>query len=632
MVIHRVGWMARDRCALALVTAVVILLPSVNRVHLLEEHVANQIAAGEVIERPASVVKELVENALDADARQVTVTIKQGGRSLVRVADDGWGMSRDDALLALERHATSKIEQADDLARIRSLGFRGEAIPSIASVSRFTLTTRERGALTGTKIQIDGGTIREVTDEGTPEGTSVEVRNLFYNLPARRKFLRTEPTERTHIEHALTLAALGNPGVGFRFLLDDHEKFNLAPTTDLRERLRELYGADLLAQLVPVDRERDGVTVSGLIGKPGISRSTRSQQHLFVNGRPVDSKGIGYALREGYHTALMRGQFPVTFLFITIDPGLVDVNIHPAKREVRFRDEYGVRQVVIDAVRSALAPSGETPQPIAVHAGALPEAADAALDSFPPLRLRGELALGTPMETPSFAWQHTQPAADDAVVSPVADTDSLHRAPQRLTAGADQEEGAWRVLGVIGQLYVLAESAEGLVLIDQHAAHERVLFEKMLRSLDAAEAPSQKLLLPVTLELETRDAAFLRANLATFQKLGLGVSEFGDNTYLLDAVPPFFPVEQASQAFRQIIDELHQTGEQVHARRLGEDRIATTVCRHAVKARDPLKGPELEGLLKQLHACDLPYTCPHGRPTMIQISYEELEKKFRRVV
>ncbi len=566
-----------------------------NRIRLLPEHVANQIAAGEVVERPASVVKELVENSLDADAKHITVTIKAGGRSSIVVADDGWGMSRDDALLALERHATSKITKAEDLACIRSLGFRGEAVPSIAAVSRFTLTTRERGELAGTQIQMAGGKILSVQETGAAEGTTVEVRNLFFNLPARRKFLRSEQTETAHIEHIVTLCALAHPGVAFKLVVDGRERFNLAPAGKLKDRLRELYGNQWVEQLI----ELPGPEITGFIGKPGISRADRSQQHVFVNGRPVESKAINYALLEGYHTALMKGRFPVTFLFIEIEPELVDVNIHPAKREVRFRDERAVRQAVIEAVRAALEPKGESLKPVS--------------QVGPPRR--SDLPVATE------PWLIDSTPGRDREAAPTGPSGDVHT-----------EEGRWRVLGVIGQLYVLIESPEGLVLMDQHAAHERVLFEKMLKDLEADRAPAQKLLLPVTLELDARDAAFLHANLKTLHKLGIGVSEFGERTFLVDALPPYFKLENIQQTFRNIVDELRQTGEQVHARRLGEDKIATTVCRHAVKAHDPLKGEELRGLLEQLHQCDLPYTCPHGRPTLIQISYAELEKKFGRKV
>ena len=594
--------------------------PAVNRIRLLPEQVANQIAAGEVVERPASVVKELVENSLDAEARRITVTIKNGGRSLVNVADDGSGMSRDDALLALERHATSKISRAEDLHSITSLGFRGEAIPSIAAVSRFTLASRERGTLSGTHIEIAGGRILSVADAGTAEGTVIEVRNLFFNLPARRKFLRSIPTETAHIEHVVTLCALAHPNVAFTLVVDGREVFNLAPANGLSDRLRELYGAQLVGELLALELASGDVRVTGFIGKPGVSRADRRQQHLFINQRPVESKGINYALLEGYHTALMKGKFPVTFLFVDIDPELVDVNIHPSKREVRFRDEFAVRQCVIDAVRAALEPATGGLRPVqregwprTDHRAFAPTPSHSPV---PPLALRGEAPAPASALQPSLLPMPAQRLEGEAPAEP----------PYEVHA----EEGPWRICGVIGQLYVLIESPEGLVLMDQHAAHERVLFEKMLRELETDSAPAQKLLLPLTLELEPRDAAFLQANQKTLHKLGIGVSEFGEKTFLIDALPPYFPTATLAQTFRNIIDELRQTGEEIHARRLSEDKIATTVCRHAVKARDPLRGEELRALLQQLHQCELPYTCPHGRPTMIQISYAELEKKFGR--
>ncbi len=592
-----------------------------NRIRLLPEQVANQIAAGEVVERPASVVKELVENSLDAEAKRITVTIKNGGRSLVNVADDGFGMSRDDALLALERHATSKISRAEDLHSITSLGFRGEAIPSIAAVSRFTLASRERGTLSGTQIEIAGGKILSVADVGAAEGTVIETRNLFFNLPARRKFLRSIPTETAHIEHIVTLCALAHPNVAFTLVVDGREVFNLAPTNGLSGRLRELYGAQLVDELLAVELAAGDVRVTGFIGKPGVSRADRRQQHLFINQRPVESKGINYALLEGYHTALMKGKFPVTFLFIDIDPELVDVNIHPSKREVRFRDEFAVRQCVIDAVRAALEPVTGSLRP--VQREGWPQAdrpnftPTSSPSPAPPLMLRGEAPV-----TPSAG----QSNLIEVPRSPVEARRSAEPPPVEVHA----EGGSWRICGVIGQLYVLIESPEGLVLMDQHAAHERVLFEKMLRELETDSAPAQKLLLPLTLELDVRDAAFLHANQKTLHKLGIGVSEFGEKTFLIDALPPYFPTANLAQTFRNIIDELRQTGEEIHARRLTEDKIATTVCRHAVKARDPLRGEELRALLQQLHQCELPYTCPHGRPTMIQLSYAELEKKFGR--
>src|SRR5256714_4420091 len=326
-----------------------------SRIRLLPETVASQVAAGEVVERPASVVKELVENSIDAGARKIDVLIRRGGISLMRVIDDGSGMDRDDALLSLERHATSKIRSVSDLEAIGTLGFRGEALPSIASVSRFRLTTREHDAVAGTEILVNGGKIDIVRDGGEAPGTQVEVRSLFYNVPARRKFLRAENTESRNIEHQLHLQAIGHSNVAFTFTRDDRVVFQLPATATLADRIRDLYGAELLQQLIPLDGSGSSqMRISGVIGRAGLSRQTRAQQLVFVNGRAIDSPVITAAVREGYHTALMRGQYPVTFLFLELDPGAVDVNVHPAKREVRFRDPHGVRDAVARCIQETL--------------------------------------------------------------------------------------------------------------------------------------------------------------------------------------------------------------------------------------------------------------------------------------
>ncbi|HYR58049.1 MAG TPA: DNA mismatch repair endonuclease MutL, partial [Chthoniobacteraceae bacterium] len=346
-----------------------------SRIALLPEAVASQVAAGEVVERPASVVKELVENAIDAEATRIEVLIRRGGISTIRVVDNGIGMDRDDALLCLERHATSKIRTGADLAAIHTLGFRGEALPSIASVSRFRLATRERGALAGTEVIINGGKIESVRDGGDAPGTQIEVRTLFYNLPARRKFLRTENTESSHVEHQLHIQAIGHPQAGFVFVNDERVVYQLPPANHLRERIRDLCGAALAAELLEVPEfDAGGLIVRGFVGKAGVSRSSRAQQLVFLNGRAVENSTLNFALREGYHTALMKGQHPVTFLFIEMDPAAVDVNVHPAKREVRFRDPAHVREAVVEATRRALeadrASWSRTFQPAA--AGGLP--------------------------------------------------------------------------------------------------------------------------------------------------------------------------------------------------------------------------------------------------------------------
>ncbi|HEY5234320.1 MAG TPA: DNA mismatch repair endonuclease MutL [Verrucomicrobiae bacterium] len=670
-----------------------------NRIKLLSEQVANQIAAGEVVERPASVVKELVENSLDADAKKITVEIGAGGRSLVRVTDDGFGMSRDDALLCLERHATSKIIRAEDLASIATMGFRGEALPSIASVSRFTLTTRERegNSPEGTQIIIAGGKILEVKAAGSATGTSIEVRQLFFMLPARRKFLRTEETEAANIQHYLTLAALAFPEVAFTFVKDGRNVWQLAAVKSgaatssrieaLRERLRALLGDEkLLSVNFSASLEDDGnpsapeeaeisfeaalpeksqianrksqIQVWGLIGSPGVSRATRDGQFIFVNRRPVENRGINYALIEGYHNSLMKGRYPVCCLFLEIDPAAVDVNIHPAKREVKFHREFEIRKFVAQAVHAALLAFHSEPAKtnFATEAQraqspklqqseiipARPTAETYALPNFPeklkpsptippqissttqtPLKI-GFLPRRSEAETESPAVQ-SAPSAKSADASPTP----ISNLPT--SAATPLLNVPLRLVGVVGRLYVLLESDRGLVLLDQHAAHERILYEQMLNRLEQnGVTPSQKLLLPETIELPPRDANFLREQLPALTRLGVGLSEFGERTFLLDALPPFVKVPDTRRFVFDLVDELRAAGREVNLARLGEHTVAKTVCRHAVKANDPLGGAELANLVEDLRRCAMPYTCPHGRPTLIEMNYRELEKKFGR--
>ena len=612
-----------------------------NRIKLLPEQVANQIAAGEVVERPASVVKELVENALDAEASQITVEVKAGGRSQIRVIDDGHGMSRDDALMSLERHATSKITRAEDLASISTMGFRGEAVPSIASVSRFTLTSRETKAETATQITINGGKMISVQEAGAAAGTEVEVRSLFYNLPARRKFMRTEETERSHVQHALSLMALGHPEVAFTFRHNDREIWRLPAetgqgATPLERRLNALWGEGL--QFIAIDIagvlpkrpfDEEGapaipIRIWGFIGAPGVSRSNRENQHLFVNQRPVDNVGLSMALREGYHTALMKGKYPVCCLFLEIGPGEVDVNIHPAKREVKFHREREVRRFVADAVKKGLSDyhSQQSVNNMSKPDFVAPESFGLAAEDIPsePVAEQKPLDMGfkePPAPTPK----------EDA--APLIPEVTLKEQPNR---NQPLLSVPLKIIGVVGKLYVILESERGLVLMDQHAAHERVLYEQLLEQMESNQTASQKLLLAETVELAAPDATFLTEQVETLSRLGVGISVFGERTFLLDALPPFAKVKDAKGFLLALIDELKAAGSSVNSMRLGEDMVTKTVCRHAIKANDAMSESELEGLLHDLRQCSMPYTCPHGRPTLIEMSYPELEKKFGRTV
>jgi DNA mismatch repair protein MutL len=619
-----------------------------GRIALLPDEVASQVAAGEVVERPASVVKELVENSLDAGATRIEVAIAKGGASLVRVVDNGIGMDRDDALLSLERHATSKIRTGHDLASIHTLGFRGEALPSIASVSRFRLATRPADAIEGTEILVNGGKIDTVRACGEAPGTLIEAKHLFYNLPARRKFLRTENTEASHVQHQLMLQALGHPEVGFVLLRDQAVIFQLPPTRSLATRISDLRGDEIMKQVVEIEPLTvDGISLRGFLGKAGVSRSTRAEQIIFVNGRAVENLTIQHGLREGYHTALMKGQYPLVFLFMDLDPADVDVNVHPAKREVRFRHPDAIRQALAETVRKTL--DSDRANWSRAFAGprwspAL-DAADAARSTAP---VRGEPVAPLVPLAEQFALRkdwHEFPQSqqkEETVAAPEifhslrdvsgpsdrpAPTPPPTDTPPNGQAAAPSE---FRLLGVLGKLYILMENEEGLVLVDQHAAHERILFERLRRETETAGVPCQRLLIPIVLRLPPKDYDWLLLNAPSLQKMGFSVEPFGESTLKIDGIPQFLRMEDPANTIRQLVDELRSLTSSTSRLRLGEDVIAKTVCRYAVKANDELHTAEIGQLVKDLLACELPYCCPHGRPTMIQIGYSELEKKFGR--
>ena len=576
-----------------------------QRIRLLAEVVANRIAAGEVVERPASVVKELVENSLDAGAKKVEVSVERGGRSLIRVTDDGHGMGPEDALLALERHATSKIRDAADLLGIRTFGFRGEALPSIASVSRFTLKTKEADSLEGTEVVIDGGKIIRAGQTGCPNGTSIEVKQLFAHVPGRRKFLRTEETEWGHIEQGIRLTALARPDVSWVLRRDGAVFWQDSARSGLEERLTAVFGKEWKSSVLPLEVEDGGMRLKGYIGRPGVSRATRAEQILFVNGRPIQSMSLNAALLEGYHNALMRGRFPVAVLFLEMDPAGVDVNVHPAKREVRFRQDGDVRRFVSGAVAEVLRGGavGPLPMPVGISSG-----------------------VGGVSTTHSTSNQPS-PLISATLATPVLVEKSLGLEVET-TPGIP---AGWRYLGVVDHLYLVVEKDGGVVLIDQHAAHERILFEQLLKQVAREEVSGQRLLYPVTVEFPPVQAQFLKNRMEDLGKVGLGISPMGGNSFLIDALPPRIKTLAVEDFIRGVVADLETGGAGTRQdRKLSEEVIAKTVCRHAIKANDRLTEQEGVRLLADLLACELPYTCPHGRPTMILLSKAELERKFGR--
>lgn len=608
-----------------------------SKIRILSDALASQVAAGEVVERPAAVIRELVENSLDAGATHVTVEVQRGGSAMIRITDDGIGMDREDALLCIERHATSKIRTKEDLAAIETFGFRGEALPSIASVSRFRLATRQREALSGTEIEIMGGKLMGVKDHGGGSGTVIEVRSLFFNVPARRKFLRAEATEYAHIEQQFRTHAIANSRVTFTLIRDGGVAFHLPGTRDTLERIRGLAGDELAGRLIKVERSTSqGVSVWGYIGGPGLSRSSRQQQITFLNGRPIESQSINYGLREGFHTTLMKGQYPVTFLFLEMSAEAFDINVHPAKKEVRFHDGFAVRDSVAKAVRQALENANKLPEGHPTPARAMVSMIESHQQQSFTLPAPARSLDVTPRQAPaSFQEREFVPAqVERPMTEPAKSTPTPPEPPvMEVQASAPEKPAmpAFRIIGVLHRLYVLMESAEGLVLMDQHAAHERVNFEKMRRAMEQGGVPSQRLLMPLMLQTSPRDADILKRHLDSLSRLGIEAEPFGPNTFKIEALPTFLKTDDPLAWLDQVIEELQSLSSKSSSLRLGEDMIATTVCRHSVKANDKLSMPEIQALLDDLFACEMPYCCPHGRPTLIQMSLNELERKFGRL-
>ena len=583
-----------------------------RKIRVLPEALASQIAAGEVVERPASVVKELLENALDAGATEIELLTQGGGSAWIHVADNGCGMGREDALLCLERYATSKLAHFEDLARLQSYGFRGEALPTIASVSSFLLQTREGSDPVGTEVAVETGKLLSVREIGRDRGTTVQVRSLFARLPARRRFLRSPDREQAHLHRQLVLAAIAQPAAAFRFRHGSRGQETIWPAVDCREeRLAAIFGTEWIEALQPLQGERSGLSLSGFLSRPGVGRPSREEQFFFVNRRPVESRMIAAALQEGYRHSLLRGLHPTVVLWIEIDPARIDPNVHPAKREIRFREEREVWSLVVEAVARSLG------RPPSVSFS----------DAVPPRALAESTGSGYGFAAPIVS---TRPGGEGELFAetPPKETPELVEPERKPPTGAGRTGG--RPIGVLDSLYLLVERDGGLLLVDQHAAHERVLFEKLLSDWEDRRSGIQPLLQPVVVTLPAREAAALAEELPVLRRLGLEMSGLGGAAFSVEAVP----VRLASLDFVSFVQRL---AADLAARKgpcaIGgaeAEMLAGIVCRRAVKAHDRLSAEEVERLLADLFACRNPDTCPHGRPTWIELSYGELERRFGR--
>lgn len=627
-----------------------------NRISILDEHTANRIAAGEVIERPASVVKELVENAIDAGATQVTVALEDGGKELIKVTDNGCGMTRDDAVLSFQRHATSKISDAADLEAISTLGFRGEALPSIASVSSIELVTcPSPGAqppttdAAGVRLEVEAGTIVNLESVGAPRGTSVSVRRLFFNTPARLKFLKTAQTELSHITDIIGRFAMAYPNIGFRLTHGSREVLSSPATGQPLNSITQVLGRDIVRQLVPISFETPAMRVSGFVSNPALTRIDRRDQIFFVNGRPIRSKTITHALDQAYRGLLQPGRYAVAVVFVNVAPQLVDVNVHPTKAEVKFSSEQEVHSAVHRAANQALmagaaaptmsdlghreqatgyrppatgdtqhpTPNTEYPVPNARH----PAPSTMDLAAFQEaLARRREEALSEPSGDDPFVWQRGEGVPMEESPVPEADFE-----PTRTVALTSV-----KVVGQARNTYIIAQCDDGVLIIDQHVAHERILFDRMRKTEEEQGTAIQGLVVPVAITLSARESTLVAQRLDVLRKAGFDLEAFGGNTFMMRGAPAAVKPADAEAVLRDTIQELVSLSVAKHLLVRPDQVLITASCKMAIKAGDPLSQQEMERLVDDLLRCENPFVCPHGRPIIVSLSNWELDRKFRR--
>lgn len=590
-----------------------------SRIHILTDRVANQIAAGEVIERPAAVVKELVENSLDAGATRIEVEFRSGGSAYLRVEDNGSGMSRDDALLSLERYATSKIAAAADLDRLATFGFRGEALPSIASVSHFELQTRMADDLAGTEILVNGGKFVHVRDCGRPVGTRIVVAQLFNSVPARRKFLKSVATESAHIIHCVRLYALACPQAAFTLIEDGRVIFRSPECASTVDRVAEIFGRQIAGSLLEVEADEAGLRLRGHIGRPGVGRATRHEMVTFVNRRPVDSRTLSYALIESYHDALPKGRYPLAFLSLELDPAGVDVNVHPAKREVRFRNEMQVRAFVIRAVLGRLRELTETTV-AAVEVGPPNPLGPTLQAPMPPERAAGEgesrMAAPFPAYRPAVAPRPALPA-NDAAGSGVTGTPEAPRMN-------------WSFVGSVRGAYLVFETGAGLVLLDRRAAHQRIWYERLLVQFATGRVGSQRLLLPVPVELDAINTAFLVERLPFLNAHGFEIEEFGRNFFRIEGIPEWMDPAAAEPFLRDLLGAARDGMMMTKSVDLAREALARLAVARAVRVPTASGDDEARVLASELFACRQPLTDPSGRPTFVELTDGEITRRFQK--
>lgn len=634
-----------------------------SSIRILSDRVANQIAAGEVIERPVAVVKELVENSIDAGATRIEIEFRNGGKSYIRIEDNGKGMPPDEALLSLERHATSKIREAADLNDILSFGFRGEALPSIASVSKFRMRTRSQESEHGTEIFINGGKLIDKKDCGMPVGTVIEVSNLFNSVPARRKFLKTDPTETAHITYTCRLFAVAHPSIAFRVLDTGRVVFQSPACNDLSDRIAEIWGRQMAADLIPVSAEDPDrhYRLSGLTAKPGVGRSTRRELITLVNRRPIDSRTLGFAVLDAYHGQIQKGRFPPAFLFFEIRPQEVDVNVHPAKREIRFRDDGSVRRFILNAISETLAaerakmqPSApaievtqpEMPMPQATTRPSPPKPAVAPKAAQPKAIVPAPATHQSPQDRPEppqsakpkQTASQSQPAPQPtSKPQPVAEPTPEPRPPTPAPADTNAKaevapspaaDFSWKFVAIFQKQYALFDTPRGLVMMHIRHADQRVRFERIRQETENNSAPSQTLLIPIPLELEPLANDVLRAQIDLLARNGFGIEAFGRNFYRIESIPTWIAEDRAESFIRDLIDQIRHRGSQRQANEVAWETIARLAVAGSYRRSDSINENTVQKLAQDLLQTDVPHASPFGKPTFHEISWNEWGRKL----
>lgn len=627
----------------------IIKKSDIMAIHVLSEEVINKIAAGEVIERPASVIKELMENSIDANSNYLEIDVKNYGKDLIRVSDNGSGMARDDALLSVQRHATSKIANADDLFSISTLGFRGEALASISAVSRTIILTKRHDADEGTKIEIEGGNLLSSSSIGTAKGTTIEVHNLFFNTPARMKFLKQDSIELKAIADVVTRYALLYSNVAFRLTHNGHNLLSTASTPDLINNLSSVYGKDAARQMIKIDFQDNAAEIHGYISKPSLLKNDRSYQSFYVNGRYVKDDTITQALYDAFHSLLFVNKHPLALLSIKLNPDSIDVNVHPSKAIIKFSQPVKVYQSVFNAIRTALRENSlitdyevreeNTPlakfNTMASNQNTIEQKAPAISSMQIPFA-GSNLNSMPPMQDSPNSVQPSSLITTNEIQNTLLNTKETEAVLSELSTSSPAAEAvllsklpAMKILGQIAKTYFLAEADNGLLLIDQHVVQERAFYEKFMEQMMHNSVAVQNLITPAVIEFTPAEYAVVSSNLELMSSLGFQIEEFGLNTFILRTVPSVFGRIQAKELLQALLEEL-STGEKTSIEKLKESIITRMACRASIKGGDDCSIPQFISMLKELDKCAMPWTCPHGRPIIIKFSRDEIEKMFRR--